>query len=312
MADIYPTQAAQPQQPQPQYAPQYAPANANFDGANFGQTPPMAQVSAAKANGYNISGNDPIDINGWQILGQTALGVVIGILIAFLLFVILTIVGTMFTDAMTATAQATPGISTSINPLVPLVLMLIAFVSTLVGSLMTAGLYSMLYSKFYYDSGRMLKLVTLANVMIFIAVTPIYLLFMNDMTSLFFVSALHVFFSIFISYCMMSFATNPNYSGSYLIGNMAGFVGSLLLYAVATSQAGGVALDQKLYILMLAPSVLSFSVIPLVSGMRNLVYYKFYEMGTNFFYIPSISDVLADQSEVQDSANVQEDSNVRM
>jgi hypothetical protein len=44
-------------------------------------------------------------------------------------------------------------------------------------------------------------------------------------------------------------------------------------------------------------------VIPFISTLWEKIYYKFYEMGSDFLYIPSISEVLVDEEEV-DEVNV--------
>lgn len=54
----------------------------------------------------------------------------------------------------------------------------------------------------------------------------------------------------------------------------------------------------KLYYLMLLPAILSYTVIPLVHSIWEKIYYKFYEMGNNFFYIPSLSEVTYADDEV--------------
>ncbi|MBP7007871.1 hypothetical protein KBB05_04060 [Patescibacteria group bacterium] len=41
---------------------------------------------------------------------------------------------------------------------------------------------------------------------------------------------------------------------------------------------------------------MSYTLIPLCYCLREKLYYKFYEMGNNFFFVPSLSDVVYDQS----------------
>jgi len=45
------------------------------------------------------------------------------------------------------------------------------------------------------------------------------------------------------------------------------------------------------------PSVLAYFFLPLCHGIWEKIYYKFYSMGNNFFYIPSLSEVLVDEEE---------------
>lgn len=49
---------------------------------------------------------------------------------------------------------------------------------------------------------------------------------------------------------------------------------------------------------MLVPPILGYTLIPFGAGIREKVYYKFYELGNNGFYIPS-----AAESDDEDSEN---------
>ena len=91
---------------------------------------------------------------------------------------------------------------------------------------------------------------------------------------------------------MIEFIANPNYSGSSLIGNVFGFAVALLFYSIIfkPSQAGG-ATEQQVYLLLLLPPILGFTLIPLCLNLRQKIYYKFYESGSNAFYIPSLDEI---------------------
>lgn len=41
---------------------------------------------------------------------------------------------------------------------------------------------------------------------------------------------------------------------------------------------------------MILPPVLGYTLVPFGSGIREKIYYKFYELGNNGFYIPSLSE----------------------
>jgi hypothetical protein len=47
---------------------------------------------------------------------------------------------------------------------------------------------------------------------------------------------------------------------------------------------------------MLFPSILGFTLIPLCLGIWQKIYYKFYELGNNGFYIPSLSEIVVEQT----------------
>jgi len=53
---------------------------------------------------------------------------------------------------------------------------------------------------------------------------------------------------------------------------------------------------QKIKMLIAIPPLLSYTIIPFAFSLREKLYYKFYEMGNNFLYIPSLSEVTYDQA----------------
>jgi hypothetical protein len=110
------------------------------------------------------------------------------------------------------------GAQSSVNPLLPLILIIIAFIATFIGNVMLAGIYNLFYPTKYYDLGKMFSNSLLSNVIVFFVFMPLYLLFYNDIQSLFTILAIHILFSIFTSYTHIEFLTNPNYGSSHLIG----------------------------------------------------------------------------------------------
>lgn len=246
---------------------------------------------------FNI---EPSNTNGRQVLAKTSIGLVLGVLIAFLIFLILTFVGSIFTEALAGGG----GSLTETNPLLPLILIMIAFVSTFIGNMIVAGLYSLFYSRKYYDSSKMFSFLILSNVIIFFILAPIYIVFNSEIDTLFLVLAFHVFFSIFISHAGLEFISNPNYSASYLVGTVMGFIFCIFLYALIHKYGYvfGDGSQVKLYMMMLFPSVLAYTFIPLWQGIWDVIYYKFYEVWNNFFYIPSLSEVIA-EDDINNDAN---------
>jgi len=41
---------------------------------------------------------------------------------------------------------------------------------------------------------------------------------------------------------------------------------------------------------MILPPILGYALVPFGAGIREKIYYKFYELGNNGFYIPSVSE----------------------
>jgi hypothetical protein len=86
--------------------------------------------------------------------------------------------------------------------------------------MLVAGAYSVFFSKKYYDSSKMFGFLLLTNALLLLILAPIYIVFSKDIGTLFLLLGFHVMFSIFISANQMDFLSNPNYSGSALMGNV--------------------------------------------------------------------------------------------
>jgi len=75
------------------------------------------------------------------------------------------------------------------------------------------------------------------------------------------------------------------------MGNTLGFVLAFFLYALIYKMSWSAEVQQKIYLFMLVPPVVGYGLIPFGSGIREKIYYKFYEMGNNGLYIPSATEV---------------------
>ncbi|MFA5747811.1 MAG: hypothetical protein WC872_01725 [Candidatus Absconditabacterales bacterium] len=249
--------------------------------------------------------NEPSNLNGRQLFAKILIGLFIGGIIAALLFVSLSFMGSMFTEALGQ--QANDFVKP--NPLLPLILLFIGFISTFIGNLCVAGIYNLFYNKKYYDSAKMFGLLLLTNGLLFFIMTPLYLLFNSDIKTLFLILGFHVLFAIFISSCQIEFSTNPNYSGSMLIGNVFGFALSLFLYTMIYKNSNTSSLQLQTYLYMLLPSIIGYTLMPFGSGIWEKIYYKlFYELGNNGFYISSPGEISSEQSNEKD--NLEEETNV--
>ncbi len=233
-------------------------------------------------------GFEPPMFSGRQILAKTGLGLVLWTLIAFLLFLMLGFLGDIIPDALSQNNQFAGGP----NALLPFLLLFIGFLVTIIGNMTIAGLYNLFYSSIYYDVTKMFGMILLTNAILLVFFTPMYLLFQTKPEILFLILWFHILFATFISSALIEFIANPNYSGSSLIGNVFGFAVALLFYSIIfkPSQAGG-ATEQQVYLLLLLPPILGFTLIPLCLNLRQKIYYKFYESGSNAFYIPSLDEI---------------------
>jgi hypothetical protein len=228
--------------------------------------------------------NEPSNLSGWQLVGKVFIGILIGGVIAALLFVILSFMGGMFTSAFGAQAGAT------VNPLLSLILLFIGFLSTFIGNIAVGGVYNLFYNKKYYNTSKMFGLLFLTNGILFFFLAPIYIVFASQIDILFLILGFHILFSVFTSAAQIEFSTNPNYSASAFMGNILWFVIAFLAYCLIYKMSGSAEVQQKIYLFMLLPPILGYALIPFGSGIREKVYYKFYELGNNGFYIPSVTE----------------------
>ncbi len=247
--------------------------------------------------------NEPSNLSGWQLVGKVCIGLMIGWVIAALLFVILSFMGGMFTSAF-----GQQGVST-INPLLSLVLLFIGFLSTFIGNIAVGGLYSLFYSKKYYNTGKMFGLLFLTNGILFFFLAPIYIVFASQIDILFLILGFHILFSVFTSAAQIEFSTNPNYSASAFMGNILWFALAFLAYALIYKMSGSAAVQQKIYLFMLLPPILGYTILPFGSGVREKIYYKAYELGNNWFYIPSTAE---SEEEMEESGTPNSDEEVNV
>jgi hypothetical protein len=204
--------------------------------------------------------------------------------------------GGMFTSAFGAQAGST------VNPLLSLVLLFIGFLSTFIGNIAVGGVYSLFFNKKYYNTSKMFGLLFLTNGILFFFLAPIYIVFSSQIDVLFLILGFHILFSVFTSASQIEFSTNPNYSASSFMGNVLGFALAFLAYALIYKSSGSAAVQQKIYLFMLLPPILGYALIPFGSGLREKIYYKFYEMGNNGFYIPSCTEAEEEEAEQTDGS----------
>jgi hypothetical protein len=230
-------------------------------------------------------------------------------IISVLLFIILSFVGSTFTESMW---QAWWFVNS--NPILPLLLLLIGFLSSFIWNLATAGIYGLFFGQRYYNIWKTMWLLLLTNWLLFVIFAPIYLIFSSDINILFIVLWFHVMFSIFLSSNQIEIVSNPNYSASSLIGTTLWFSITILIYSLIrkTSMSGWT--QEKLYLMLLFPSIIWFSIIPLWLGIREAIYHKMYEMWNNGFYTASIVEETRkdNTSNIEFNSPIDEDSDINI
>jgi len=240
---------------------------------------------------------EPHNPTGREIILKGFVGLIIGTVIAFLVFIVLVLVWGIIQEALAGSLNG----NTVINPLLPLILMIIAFLGTFIGNLIITGVLNMIYTNKYYDMGKMFSIALLINVLLFFFFIPIYLLFMSSPQSLFLILALHIFVTVFMCYAGIEISTNPNYSASSLVGSVLWFTIAVFLFAVVFKVLGNGTEGTQINILLAVPPVLAYLCIPLFQTIREKLYYKFYTMGNNFLYIPSLNEVMVDAEDNSES-----------
>jgi hypothetical protein len=248
-------------------------------------------TSREAQNHFNL---EPSDQSGRSIFGKVVLGGGIGTVIAFVIFMILTLLGR---EQLVT------------NPLLPLILLLIAFLTTFVGNMAVAGTYTLFFSQKYYDLNKTAVLILWSNFILFFILAPLYFLFNvpGEPERLFFVLAFHILFAVFIAASQIEFVSNPNYSSSFLIGNMIGLCLCFLVYGFAYTVLGQTTVDKDQYLLILLPSIVGYMLMPLSSSLWDKIYYKFYEVGNNMLYTPSLSEIMVPESEVNVTSGGEDD-----
>lgn len=248
--------------------------------------PMIQEAPTAFENSMNKLDNAPSNISGRQMLGKIGIGIAIWGVITAVLFMITTFVAQMFSSAMNGAGTG----GTTSNPILSIILLVIWFISTFLGNFAVAGAYNLFFSKKYINGSKVYGLLILTNGLLFLIFAPIYLIFSNQVQILFIVMWFHIVFSIFISANQIEFSTNPNYSASGLIGNTIGFSFAIAVYCVLYKQSLLNGADKQTYLLMLLPTMLGYSLIPMGAGIREKIYYRLYEVGNNRFYLSSVDE----------------------
>lgn len=242
---------------------------------------------------------EPNNLSGRQILWKTLIWLTVGVIISILLFILISFIGNLFSQALTI------GNNSSSNSMLSLLIILIAFLVTFIGAFVIAGSYNIFFSKRYNNMSKTFSLLLLTNSILFVFIIPIYFLFSSNVETLFFVLGFHILFAIFVSFLQIDFVNKPNYSGSTLVGNMFGLAIAFFVYAIVLSSASAGTAENKVYLLLLFPPVLWYTLVTLGAWLWDKIYYKLYEIGTNPFYLPS-----EENSDQQDQDWWEDDINV--
>lgn len=248
---------------------------------------------------------EPSNLSWRQVIWKTLIWLIIWLIISAILFIMLSFAWKMFVDAFQQTGEIIRA-----NPILPFLLLFIGFLWTFIWNIWVAWAYNLFFSKKYCDISKMFWLLLLTNWILFFILAPIYIVFSKQVDVLFLILWFHVFFSVFVSANQIEFLSNPNYSASALMWNVLWFALSLLVYSIVWKTAWDWSIQNKVYLLMLIPSIVWYALIPFGSWIREKIYYKVYESWNNPLFISSIEDDYniwdgAEETKEEDQTNVE-------
>ena len=231
--------------------------------------------------------NEPNDVTMGGFFGKILIGLVVGLCISALLFAVLSAVGGML-----------GGENGAPSAILGILLAFIGFIAGMLGNMGLALLYNLFFSKRYYHLGKMMGLIFTSSIIIFILVLPLYFLpLQGGVATLFTILGVQILFSFFITSNLIEYLAQPNYSGSSLIGNVLGFILSIVVYLTIVVQIQEGEISNQLFLFMLLPTVIGYPIMLLGLGIWDGIYYKFFEWGNNPFYLASLAELSKDNQE---------------
>ncbi|PZM86599.1 MAG: hypothetical protein DLD55_05255 [candidate division SR1 bacterium] len=233
--------------------------------------------------------NAPSTTSGWALLGKIALGVMVGALMSVILFMIMGAFGLAIGGANTATTGASVAHTT--HPLARLILLFLGFLVTFLGNLILITLYGVFFSQKYTKIGKTIGLLLLTNSILFAGMIALFLLLQPIPSSEVLLFVVYVCLSLFISFSQMEFVVNPNYSASTLMGNTLGLCIALIVFGLIWVPTYDNPDKSSPYMLIWQSTLIAFPLMIFGQGIREIVYAKIYESGSNPFYLASKAEL---------------------
>jgi hypothetical protein len=233
--------------------------------------------------------------------GKTFIGIVVGICISAIFFGMLSAIGGFL------------GGGDSPSPILGILLAGIGFVAGMLGNMGLALLYNLFFSKRYYALGKMFGLIFTSSIVIFILTIPLYFLFQQDVGTVFTIFGIQIIFSFFITSNLIEFLAQPNYSASSMMGNLLGFMLSTVIYLAIVMGLPKEQIVDNLFLFMIVPPLVGYTVIIAGLGIWDAIYYKFFEWGNNPFYLRSAGELSKErQEEIEQEKKYKEEVNVEI
>ncbi len=239
--------------------------------------------------------NAPSDVTAWSFFGKIWLGLIVWICVAALLFATL--------SALWWLSDSSDGI----NSIIWIILPVVGFIVGFVWNLALALLYNIFFSNRYYSFGKMAWLIFASSLIIFIFFFIPYLLFKNDISTLYTLLWLQIIFELFIAKNLIDFLSQPNYSASSLMWNTLWAILAVVLHLLILKMV-----DFSI-LLIIGSAVIAYVMVAIWSWIWDAIYYKFYEWWNNPFYLPSLNELREERrKEEVKKAKEEEDINVEM
>jgi len=247
-----------------------------------------------------MENNSPINTNNTALLIKLVVWIIIGWLISLTVFIMFILLWTTINEAIKNSAN-----HLAFSPLVWLSFMWIGLIWTIFGNLILSLVYNVIWPEDYYDIKLISSVILSINLLLLFPFLLLYFFsgtILQDIKMIFIVFAFHIFFATYVSIMAMDIVKQPNYSLVYIVWNSIGFILASLIFFVIFNLSSSI-IDQVEKNVLFFPSILSFSIIPFIGTLFEKAYYKLYEAGNDFLYVPSISEVLIDEEEI-DEINV--------
>lgn len=245
----------------------------------------------------DIQNNTPVNSDGLSLLWKIFIWIVVWFMFSALVFIMVMWLSTSIDQAVSNSAN-----NIKYSPLLWLSFLAIASLISIIWTIVIAWIYNIVRNEDYYDMKIMSSSILAVNLLLLI---PFLLLYWyvwttSNIWTIFIVYGFHLFFSIYVSLTCIDVIKNPNYSIVYIVWNGFGFILVLLIFFIIYSFYSSVKswTDQKN--ILLFPPILAFSLIPFISWVFEKAYYKLYEMWNDIFYVPSLSEVMVDEEEIDD------------
>lgn len=268
-----------------------------------GQIPQVAPQTFTKIPEKKLRfSNEPNEVSLSGFFWKILIGLIVGGCISALLFAVLSAVGGML-----------GGSNGAPSGILGVLLAFIGFIAGMLGNMGLALLYNLFFSKRYYNLGKMLWLIFTSSIIIFILILPLYFLFQGGVATLFTILGVQILFSFFITSNLIEYLAQPNYSGSSLIGNVLGFILSIVVYLAMVQGIQWGDLNNQLFLFMLLPTVIGYPIMLMGLGIWDAIYYKLFQWGNNPFYLPSLAELSkTNQEDLEKEHKNQEEINVEI